>query len=106
MPYSLPAVADVLADGVVLLGGKRSAAHPRAVSLHHADDLGDMPAGHAGAGRHAHAGTVAAGDEGERAVIDVQQRALGALEEDPLAGLHRVEQIGGGVGHVGRSRSA
>ena len=46
-------------------------------------------------------GTVAAGDEGERAVIDVQQRALGALEEDPLAGLDRVEQVGGGVGHVG-----
>ena len=34
-------------------------------------------------------------------MIDVQQRALGALEEDPLAGVHGVQQVGGGVGHEG-----
>ena len=33
-------------------------------------------------------------------MIDIQQAALGTLEEHFLAGFHRVEQIGRGVGHV------
>ena len=96
----VPPAADVLARLVVLLGGERSAADPRGIGLDDADDLGDVSTGHARAGRNAHARAVAAGDEGEGAVVDVQQRALGALEEHPLVGLDRVEQIGRGVGHV------
>ena len=72
-------VANALADVVVQLGGKRPAADARAVGLGDADHLVDPAAGHAGAAGDADARSVAAGDVRKRAVVDVEQRALGAL---------------------------
>ena len=91
-------VANVLADLVVLLGRKRPAADARRIGLHHADHLVDPAAGHARAAGHADARAVAAGDERERAVVDVEQCPLGAFEQDSLARFDRVEQIGRRVG--------
>ena len=94
-------VANVLADRVVLLGGKRTASHPRAIRLDDAQDLCHVAAGHTGSTGYAHSGAVAAGDERECAVIDVQQGPLGPFKEDLLAALDGVQQIGGCVAHVG-----
>ena len=73
------------ADGVVLLRGQRPAADAGRVGLHHADHAVDPAARHAGAARHAHARRVAAGHEREGAVVDVEERTLGTLEQHPLA---------------------
>ena len=94
--------AYFLARGVVLLGGERSAADPGVVRFDNPDHLVDVSPRHSRAGRRAHARAVAAGDEGERAVVDVQQRALRALEQHAAVGLDRVEQEGRRVGHVWR----
>ncbi len=95
------AVAQVLAGGVVLLGGERAAADAGRIGLHDADDAIDVAGRHAGAAGNADAGAVAAGDERIRAVIDVEQRALGAFEQQSLAGFCGREQQLGRVANVG-----
>ena len=74
---------------VVLLGRERAAADARRVGLHDADHVVDVPRRHAGAAGDADARAVAAGDERIGAVVDVEQRALGAFEQNPLARLRR-----------------
>ncbi len=49
-PVFVAPVADVLAGGVVLLGGERAAADPGGVGLDNADYLGDVSARHPGPG--------------------------------------------------------
>ena len=62
--------------------------------------VGPTPGTGAGAAR----GRVGGGDEGIRAVVDVEQRALAALEEDDLALVDGVVEDQRGVGDV-RPRS-
>ena len=100
------AVAQVLAELVVELGGKRPAADARRIGLHHADDVVDVPHRHAGAAGDADARAVAAGDERIRAVVDVEQRALRAFEQDPLAASAAVSSSSVVSQTYGRSRSA
>src|SRR5690606_13247377 len=75
------AVADALADLVVQLGRERAAADAGGVGLGDAQHVIDVLRAHAGAGQRATDGGVGAGDVGIGAVVDVQQRALGALEQ-------------------------
>ena len=56
--------------------------------------------GHAGAAGDADAGAVAAGDERVGAVVDVEQCALGAFEQEPLAAFGGGEQQLGRVANV------
>ena len=58
-PVFVAAVANVLAGGVILFGGEGAAADAGSIRLDNADYLGDVSAGHARPGRHAHARTVA-----------------------------------------------
>src|SRR5206468_8007228 len=81
----LPALANVLADGVVLLGRKWPAADARRIRFEHADDLRDPPRGDTRSARHPDPGAVAARHKRKRAMIDIKQGPLRTLEEQPLA---------------------
>ena len=81
-----------------VLGRERPFADARGVGLHHADDAIHAMRRHARAGAGAAGGGVRRGDERIRAVIDVEERALRAFEEDLLPGLQRLVQIDDGVG--------
>ena len=85
----MAAFRDPGADLVVELGRVRPGADPRRVGLHHADDLVDLertdPATRAGAARD----RVRRGDERVAPVVEVEQRPLGALEQDVLAARER-----------------
>ena len=86
----------------VVLGGERAGADARAVRLGDADDTGDplrtdarpgaRPAGHRIRGRDVRIG----------AVVEVEERGLGALEEHMLAGLQRFVHERDRVAQVGR----
>ncbi len=76
---------DSLADRVVLLGRKRPAADAGRVGLDHADPAIDVPGRHARPRRDSGRAAVGAGHIRITAMIDVQQRALGPLEEQPPA---------------------
>ncbi len=56
--------------------------------------------GNAGTVGHAHARAVAAGDERESPVVDIQQCALGPFEQYSFARLHGIQQKDCRVGHV------
>src|SRR5690606_3030335 len=95
------AVADALADLVVQLGRERAAADAGGVGLGDAQHVVDVLRAHAGAGQGTANGGVGAGDVRVGAVVDVQQRALGALEQHALALL---AQVVADAGHVGLHR--
>jgi hypothetical protein len=84
VPNSRPR-SPILADLVVLLGRERPLADPRRVGLADAEHIADRARAHAGAGRRLRRHGVGRGDVGIGAVVDVEQRALRALEQDALA---------------------
>ena len=84
-PNSLPRAADLLADLVVQFGRERALADPRRIGLADAEHIADRARAHAGAGRGLRRHRVGRGDVGIGAVVDVEQRALRALEQDALA---------------------
>ena len=82
-------LADPLAELVVELGRERAGAHARGVGLGDPPDLVDRARPDAGAhARRARHG-VRRGDERIGAVVDVEHRALGALEDHELAPVER-----------------
>ena len=95
---SLKAFAAVF--GVRELGGERTAADAGDVGLLDAQHAIDVDRAHARTGSSA-AGAAGRGrDVGIRTVVDVEQRALRALEQDGLALAHGVVQHLAGLGHV------
>ena len=81
----LAALAEALADRVGELGRERARADARGVGLGEAQHVADRARPHAGAGRRLRRHRVGRGDERIGAVVDVEQRALRALEQDALA---------------------
>ena len=74
------------APGLVLeLGRERPLAHPRRIGLGDAEHIIDGAGPEARAGRRLRRHGVGGGDERIGAVVDVEQRALRALEQDALA---------------------
>jgi hypothetical protein len=65
--------------------GNGPGADARRVRLHDAEHVVEGARARAGAGRRVAGGRVRRGDERIRAVVDVEQRALRALEQDVLA---------------------
>ena len=85
---------DLLPRLVEELGRERPAADPRRVGLGDAEDAVDRPGPDAEPGAGPAGRRARRGDEGIGAVVEVEQGALGAFEEDALAGLHPlVEQL-------------
>ena len=80
-----PALAEQLAGLVLELGRERPLPHPRGVGLGDAEHVADGAWPQARAGRRLRRHGVRRGDERIGAVIDVEQRALRALEQDALA---------------------
>ena len=74
-----------VAEVVVELGRERAGADAGRVRLRDAPDLVDVLRADAGAGAGAAGHEVRAGDERIGAVVDVEQRALRALEDDRAA---------------------
>ena len=86
--------------GEALLRGEGAFAHARDVGLLDAQYAIDDRGAHARA-RGGAAGAARRGrDVGVRAVVDVEQRALRALEQDGLTGAHGLVQQLGRFGHV------
>ena len=81
----LAAPADLLADLVVQFGRERPLADPGRIGLADAEHIADRARAHAGAGRGLRRHRVGRGDVGIGAVVDIEQRALRALEQDALA---------------------
>src|SRR5690606_7763537 len=76
------------------LGGERAGADPGGVGLGDTEHVVQVQGAEAAAGGGAAGGGVGGGDEGVGAVVDVQQGALGPLEEDVAAPLPlAVQQI-------------
>src|SRR5262249_4568259 len=94
------AVAEILAGGIVLLGGKRAAANARRIRLYDADHVVDEFGGHTRAAGDADAGAVTAGDKRIRSVVDIEERALGTFKQQAFAGFGRREEELGGVADV------
>ena len=87
------AVAEGLADRVGQLGRERAAADPGRVGLGDAEHKADRRRRDAGPGRGLPGHRVRRGHVGIGAVIDIEHRALRALEQDAAAGAPRlVEQ--------------
>ena len=80
--------------------GNGPGADPRAVGLGDADDPVDVARADAGAGARAAGHRVRRRDEGIRAVVEVEERGLRALEQHVLAGLERLVHQADGVGDV------
>ena len=98
----LALLADQLADLVEQLGRERPLADAGRVGLGDAEHVADGARAEARAGRGLAGDGVGGGDERIGAVVDVEQRALRALEQDALAGAALVvEQAPDGV-HVGQ----
>ena len=79
------ALAKMLANVVIELGGERAAAHPRGVGLGHAEDAADVFRSNTQAGCHPTHDAVRGSDEGIGSVIDVEHRSLRPLEHHSLA---------------------
>ena len=106
----VPALAEPLAVGVVQLGRERARADPGGVGLDDAEhEPGGARAEPAAAGDGAADG-VRAGDERIGAVIDVEQHALRAFEQDAAAGLRSslsgARPAGRTAARTGRSRAS
>ena len=84
-PELVAALGDARADLVVQLGRVRPRADARRVGLHDADDLVDLERADAAAGARAAGDRVGRGHERVAAVVEVEERALRALEQDVLA---------------------
>mmetsp|Transcript_23197 Transcript_23197/g.54782 ORF Transcript_23197/g.54782 Transcript_23197/m.54782 type:complete len:566 (+) Transcript_23197:2995-4692(+) len=110
----LPDGGQVVADGAghlpVELGREGAGADARRVGLGDAEHVVQHLRPHAGARGGIAGNTVAGGDVGVGAVVDVQQRALRAFEQDVLAGqvglVDHVADVGqhrlDGLGHLHR----
>ena len=84
-PELVAALGDPGADLVVQLGRIRPGPDPRRVRLHDADDLVDLERPDPAAGAGAAGDRVRRGHVRIAAVVEVEQRALGALEQHVLA---------------------
>src|SRR5436305_7973939 len=80
-----PSLAKAASNLVVLFGGERPLAHPRRVGLADAEHIIDRAGPHPAAGRGLPRHRVRRGHERIGAVVDIEQRALRALEKDALA---------------------
>ena len=100
VPYSPPDFADGVAEVVVELGRERAGADAGGVGLGDPPDLVDVLRADAGAGAGAAGHDVGRGHERIGAVVDVEQRALGALEEDGAAAVEHVPREPRRVGDV------
>lgn len=78
-------VAEVFADFVVLFRREGACADAGRVGFDDADDVFHAAGADAGAGAGAAGRRVGAGDEGIRAVVEVEHGRLGAFKEDLLA---------------------
>ena len=83
----VPLLAEELANLVVLLRRERSLADAGRIGLGDAEYIADTARPHAGACRRLSGGRVRRGHKGIGAVVDVQQCALRALEQDARAAL-------------------
>src|SRR5581483_6808275 len=92
--------AQSVAFGAVDFGRERAAADPRRVGFRDADHLLDVLRSDARARAGAAGDRARRGHERVSAVIDVEQRPLGALEEHALAGAHFLVEQQARVGHV------
>ena len=92
---------DPGADLVVQLGRIGPRADPRRVGLHHPDHLVDLERPDPAAGAGAAGDRVRGRDERIAAVIEVEERALGALEQDVVAPGQGVLDQPDRVGQVG-----
>jgi hypothetical protein len=81
----LAELPDLRPDRLLHLARKRPGADARDVGLRHADNGVDPRGADADPGRGRAGYGVRRGDEGIRAVVEVEQRALGSLEQDALA---------------------
>ena len=99
-PELAAALRDPAAGLVEQLGRERPGSHAGRVGLHDADDLVHLERADAATGAGAAGHGVGGGHEGVGAVVEVQQRALGALEEDVVAAPERVLDEPGGVVEV------
>ena len=95
-------LAHALADLVVELGRERASTDARAVGLRDAPHLVDRRRSDACAGARCAGDRVRGGHEGIGAVVDVEQRALRALEDHQLAAVEALPRDRGRVGDVGR----
>jgi hypothetical protein len=82
-------VAEELADLVLQLGRERAFADAGRVGLGDAEHIAERP-GRCRNRRRLAGNRVRRGDEGIGAVVDVEQRALRAFEQDARAGLARL----------------
>ena len=82
------------------LGREGAGPDPGRVGLGDPPDLGDVGRADAGADGRRAGDRVGGGDEGIGAVVEVEQRRLGALEDHRLAGVERVPAQARGVGDV------
>ena len=100
------AVDERVADLVEQLGGERPGPDPGDVGLgdadHPVDVAGPDPGARAGAAGH----RVGRGHVGIGAVVEVEERGLGALEQHVLPGLERLVHQVDRVGHVGLDAGA
>ena len=88
----MPGVANLLTDFVVLFRREGAAANAGRVRFHNPDDVFNELGGNARSSADAHARGVAAGNERERAVVNIQQSALRPFKENVFIGVNRVEQ--------------
>ena len=99
-PEFVAALGDAGPDLVVQFGRVRPGPDPRRVGLHHADDLVDLERPDAAARARAAGDRVGRGHERVAAVVEVEERALRALQEDVLAARQRRLDEPGGVVEV------
>ncbi len=92
VPNSRPRVAQPLADLVVELGRERARADPGGIGLDDAEHEAGCRGAEPGAGGGGAGDGVGRGDERIGAVIDVEQHALRALEQDAAAASARLVQ--------------
>ena len=106
VPTSWPRAAIPVPIVVEQLGRKRPRPDPGRVGLHDADDLVDLERADPAAGAGAAGDRVRRGHERVGAVVEVEQRALGALEQDVVAARERVLDEPRRVGEVRREALA
>ena len=85
MPNSLPRRPIFSPISFVQLGRKRPLADPGGVGLADAQDIANAARAHAGSGRRLRRHRVGGRHIGIGAMVDIEQRALRALEQDALA---------------------
>src|SRR5579875_987744 len=86
-----------VADGVQALGGKRAGPHPGDIRLGNADHLVDLARPDARPGARPTGHGVRGRDERVGAVVEIEERGLGALEQDVPAGVEGLVHHGDGV---------